>query len=518
VTAPEPFDDAPTRSSLRPASLRLQAFANVAGNLSLYAVIFLLTPLAIRKLGSEGWGIWQIVNAATAYAMQLNLGLGTAIHQQVAYNVARRDYAQLSRAFTGGRLYLTGAGVILLGLLFAFGRPLAASLVEPRHVELTWTALVLTIGLTALTLPLRLFPSALTGLQRGDLWGLVQGICSVLLLLGVWLGFQGGMGLAGFALLMTLGPLMVALPCWLLTRRLLPRAALAWTLPSRAHLREMIGYGFSTLVFVFGTVVLYQTMKFVAAWRCGGAEAAGYMGLAVSIVNTLGTVITPLVGTLHARFGQLHGEGRVDEARTLFERGFSVTVLLVVPATAFLVADAREIFDAWLGGAVAPALVTQLGRTTQPMLLGQGVYLAALPCYYALLGAGQHRAFGIAMLGAAFANAGLGFLATSFVPRIELLGAVFGLVVGVLSLGVIFPLALRRLRVPLGRLIRALLVPVVASMPGLLAVALNPPRGHAILDLATDAALFALLTAPGLEWARRRILAAPNRRAGTALG
>ena len=63
-------------------------------------MIFLLTPLAIRALGPEGWGIWQIVNAATAYATQINLSLGTAIHQQVAVNVARRDYERLARAFT----------------------------------------------------------------------------------------------------------------------------------------------------------------------------------------------------------------------------------------------------------------------------------------------------------------------------------------------------------------------------------------------------------------------------------
>jgi O-antigen/teichoic acid export membrane protein len=241
------------------------------------------------------------------------------------------------------------------------------------------------------------------------------------------------------------------------------------------------------------------------------------MGLAVSIVHTLGTVILPLVVTLHARFGQLYGEGRGEEARALFERGLVVTALLVVPATLFLAVDARAIFDAWVGGAVTPAVVAELGRTTQWMLLGQGAYLVALPCYYALLGAGQHRAFGIAMLGAAFANAGIGFLATGFDPRIEVLGAVFGVVVGVLSLGVTFPLALRRLPIPIGRLLRRLLlVPLAASLPGLLALAWTRPRGNALLDLGLDAALFALLTAPGLEWARRRILQAPPAHRGEA--
>jgi O-antigen/teichoic acid export membrane protein len=506
VTASEP-PAAKAPDTPRPASLRLQAVANVAGNLSLNVVFFLLTPLALRRLGEEGWGIWQIVSAATAYAMQVNLGLGTAIHQQVAYQVARRDWGQLARAFTGGRLYLAAAGALLILLVAAFGRPLAASLVGPDHAELAFEALVLTIGLTAVTLPLRLFPSALMGLQRGDLWGLVQVVCSMVLFVAVWAGFARGMELPGFALVMTSGPLLAAVPCWLLVRRLLPREALAWRVPSRALLRELVGFGLSTLVFVLGTVVLYQTMKFVAAWRCGGAEAAGRMGLAVSIVHTVGTLVTPLVVTLHARFGQLHGEGRRDDARVLLERGLVVTALLVVPGTVFLMADAREVFDAWVGGAVAPEVVSELARTTRWMLLGQGLYLMALPGYSALVGAGQHRAFGITMLVAAAANAGLGFLVTGFQARIEALGAVFGLVVGVLSLGVTFPLALRRLPIPLGRLVgRVLLVPLAIALPGVAAVWWNAPRGHPVLDLVSDALLFGLLTAPGWEWARRRIV------------
>lgn len=492
----------------------------MSGNLSLYAVIFLLTPLAVRELGPEGWGIWQIVNAATAYATQLNLSLGTAIHQQVAVHVARRDYAALARAFTVARLYLVGAGAVLLVLLFAFGRPLAATLVAPDLLEPTWVALQLTIGLTALSLPLRLFPSAINGLQRGDLWGLTQVVCSGLLAALVWAGFQGGMGLPGFALLMTLGPLMAALPCWVLTRRLLPARALRFRLPGAALVRQLLGYGLSTLAYSLGTVVLYQTMKFVAAWRCGGAEAAGTMGLAVTIVHTLGTLILPLVVTLHARFGQLHGEGRLDEFRALFERALAVTAFLVVPATFFLVADATTIFAAWVGGSVPGPVVEELGRTTRWMLIGQGAYLLALPCYYALLGAGRHRVFGFAMLGAALANAGLGLAATGFDPRIEVLGAVFAGVLVVLSLGVTVPAALRRFPIPFGRLLRAtLLAPAAAALPGLIALRWVPPSGSPLLDLALDAALFGLLTAPSLELARRRYLRrSPERGDRTPLG
>jgi O-antigen/teichoic acid export membrane protein len=236
------------------------------------------------------------------------------------------------------------------------------------------------------------------------------------------------------------------------------------------------------------------------------------MGLAVSIVHTLGTLILPLVVTLHARFGQLHGEGRSAEIRALFERALAVTAFLVVPATLFLIADATLIFAAWVGGAVSETVVDQLGRTTRLMLLGQGAYLLALPCYYALLGVGRHRIFGFAMLGAAIVNAGLGLAATAFDPRIEVLGAVFAGVVALVSLGVTVPAALRRFPIPPGRLLLGTLVaPAAAALPGLLALSLTRPSGRPVVDLAIDAVLFGLLTAPSLEWARRRYLGARPR-------
>ena len=58
----------------RPASLRLSAVASAVGNLSFFGVVFLLTPIAIRAFGEDGWGIWQLVGATTAYSALLNCG------------------------------------------------------------------------------------------------------------------------------------------------------------------------------------------------------------------------------------------------------------------------------------------------------------------------------------------------------------------------------------------------------------------------------------------------------------
>ncbi len=267
----------------------------------------------------------------------------------------------------------------------------------------------------------------------------------------------------------------------------------------------MIGYSVSSMLYTAGGVVLYQTMKFIAALRCGGPEAAGHMGLAISLAQTISVVFTPAVGVLHSRVSQLHGEGRLDQVSPLLERTFLGLGLLLVPVVVFLLVDTHAIFRAWVGGSVAEDTLSELAATTRLLFIGHGFYVAALPFYYALLGVGQHRVFGAGMLVMALLNTALGLLAASISPRIETLAAVYGLLMLALAAGVTAPAGLRRFPLPLRRLVpRALVVPLAAALPGAALVAWRPRLGTPLLDLAVDAALFALPTLPSLELARRQ--------------
>jgi O-antigen/teichoic acid export membrane protein len=492
-------------AGLRRPSLRLNAVAWTFSNLAYFGVVFLITPVAVRELGPEGWGIWQLVGATAIYAQLLNLSLGTATHYQVAYRTAGGDHNGLATVFTNVRLYLLGAGVLLLAALALAGRAFVQALVPPEQVEVAWSALAVAIVLTSIDLQTRLAGSVLIGLQRNDLYAIFQTAGAAVLCAGVVFGFRAGMGLRGFAAVMTFGPMFAALCSWVAYRQLLPRESLRWTRPHWPLFREMIGYSVSTILYTAGAVVLYQTMKFLAALRCGGPEAAGHMGLAISLAQTVSVVFTPAVGVLHSRVGQLHGEQRLDEVSPLLERALLVLGLLLVPSVVFLVADAEAIFAAWLGGSVAEGTLAELAATTRLLFVGHGFYIAALPFYYALLGVGEHRVFGIGMLAVAGLNTALGWLAAGWSPRIETLGAVYGLLMLALAAGVTAPAGLRRFPLPLRRLAeRALAAPLLASLPGVAGVVWRPRLGQPLVDLAIDAALFGVLTLPGLEIARRR--------------
>jgi O-antigen/teichoic acid export membrane protein len=483
----------------------LNALASMFSNLVYFGVVFLVTPIAIRHLGADGWGIFQLVGATALYAQLLNLSLGTSTHYQIAYRTGNGDFEGIAVVLTSVRLYLVGVSTVLLGLLLLAGRPFVSSLVEPDQVELAYAALAIGIGITSLDIHLRIAGSVLVGLQRNDLYAIYQTLGAVLLFSAVWIGFRLGMDLRGFTLVMSLGPSVAAVCSWLTYRRMLPAVSLRWRRPQWPLFRAMVGYSLSTIIYVSGSAFLYQTMKLMASWRCGGPEAAGHMGLALSLAQTLSVVFTPLVGVLHSRVGQFHGERRLHEVPPLLSRTYTVLGFLLVPAVVFLVFDARVVFEAWVGSAVGPDVLDRLATTTRLLLVGHAFFIAALPFYYALLGVGEHRVFGVGMFCVALVNVGVGWLVAGAWPRIEALGLVYGVLMLVLVLCVTAPAGLRRFPLALRSLLsRALLTPLLASVPGMLVLHWRPRIGQPLVDLAADGALFVLCCLPGVELARRR--------------
>src|SRR5688572_2913004 len=67
---------------------------------------FVVTPIVVRSLGIEGYGIWSFLNGLLAYSELLYLGLGSAVVKYVAQYRARNDVAGINRlASVVGSIY-----------------------------------------------------------------------------------------------------------------------------------------------------------------------------------------------------------------------------------------------------------------------------------------------------------------------------------------------------------------------------------------------------------------------------
>jgi O-antigen/teichoic acid export membrane protein len=229
------------------------------------------------------------------------------------------------------------------------------------------------------------------------------------------------------------------------------------------------------------------------------------MGLVVNLVQTLSVVFIPLAAVLQPRVSELRGRGREAEVPLLLRRSMASFGLVAAPILAFLLLEAPAVFDAWVGRAVSREVVTELASTTRSMLLGQALYVLVLPLFYALLGVGEHRIFGLGMLAAGVGNAVLAWVATGIDPTIGGLGLAFSTTLVGLVLGVILPFSLRRFSLTVTEVAwRSALLPLLSVSPAAL-LQLRPHLDEPLLDLALAAVLFAAFALPGWLLARRRV-------------
>jgi O-antigen/teichoic acid export membrane protein len=356
-------------------------------------------------------------------------------------------------------------------------------------------------------IPLSIFTSVIAGLRRFELLGSFRLAGGLAILATTWVGLPLGLGLFGFALWMTVASNLPVLISWGAARRLLPRECFRWRRLDRGLVRQMLAYSFSTVLYSSGLALLYQGLKFLASWRAGGLVAAGQMGLVVSLVQTLSVIFVPLASVLQPRVSQLHASGNDAAVPPLLRSSLRAGAMLAVPVIAFATLEADTILRAWVGRAVGAEAIEEMARTARWMLVGQGLYAIFLPCFYALLGIGQHRLFGLGMLASGALSMGLGWLATEGNPSLEPLGMAFGISMTTLVLLGTAPVALRRFSIGLiDGIVRPVGVPLLCIAPGVLALSWRPEAADALLDLCLAAALFALGALPAWLWFGRRLL------------
>ncbi len=500
----ESLEKARTGQSTRLSS---NALLNSAGSLAYYGAVVIVTPLAIKSLGENAWGIWQIVGVVAAYALLLNLGLSSAISYFVSGAVARDDIESVGESIHTARIYLILMGATIAAFFLIFAPELVSKIIEPEDRDVAIAALLASTLITGLTLPSRLYLAAMSAIQRFDLLAAFRITASIALLVIVYFGFRfEWLDLFGFTIVLTLTPIVPSICSWFAVRRFFPRACFAWRKTEWSHLIEMLTFSINTFLYTTGTIIMYQSMKVIAVFNAGGVIAAGHMGLAVSIAQILSVIFVPLVSVMHPRTRDLASRGLHEQIPGLLRKSLVVVGAIATPIILFIWGATPLVLEAWVGDSLSAESIEQLVRTVRFMMPGQWIFIVFLPCYFALVGLGQHRVFGIGLVVAGIANAIFGWVATIWQPTTESLGIVFSIVMVVLVFSTSLPATLKHFRISFGTaLYEAIALPCVLTLPGLVTLSLAPAVGDRFADLAIAGAFFAVGAAPGLLMARRRV-------------
>lgn len=369
-----------------------------------------LTPVVVRQLGVDEYGIWAVAGSLAAFVALLDLGLSPAVVRFAAEARGRGSTDDI-RAVASVGLFLYGIiGVLgtIVGLALAWFAPVfldvGDDLVTPARV-----ATALLVLSMAIRFPLGLYANLLIGQQRYDVVagaGFVSTIVYAVLVLALLPQGGGVVLLAAIAFGTAL--LRLVLPLFWVPREL------GSVRPSRRYLtrdrlRKMLSTsGDNILIHVSARVVF--TSDVVVVGILLGAEQAAYYALAAKLFSMAHGVGTAGPNLLYPAFAELHGAADEDRQRVLLRDGVRVGMAGMALVALPLLLYPDLLIEAWIGAG--------FGETTPVLAILGAALLLQLPLQVTsqyLMARGLQHPVALASIAAAAVNVGLSIVLASTV-------------------------------------------------------------------------------------------------------
>ncbi len=419
---------------------------------------FFLMPFVIHKLGDGQYGVWVFINCLASYAGLLYLGFGHTIARYVAKYSAAGDWKKLNEVSSlvffiyvgGGCIALMAAGIIA-ALVPYFSIWKTHSVLEIRLV-------ILMLGLNVATgLIGSVFGGILMGLRRFDLERGVSFTVDVTRLVLIVLFLQREWGLLAIATIYWFVTLTENLGYVWLAYRQLPQLSIR-----RRHLnweifRECCSFSGFAFLSAIAQQLIYATDTIVIGVVLGETAITPYF-IALRLCQYLRQPIEKISDICMPTAGALQSQMQTGGLRDLLCKALGVTFLL----SAGILIGARffgpALIQTWMGPGYdqTPLLLTIL-------LIGQVVALPVGVLRAILFGLGHVRLPALVYLAEAVVNLVLSLILVRFMG---VQGVAWGTSIPIIlfELGIILPVGMKLLGIPLIRLLREGIVPYLLPL------------------------------------------------------
>lgn len=325
--------------------VRANVVAGLAANLWQAALTIGLTPLYVRLIGTEAYGLVGVYGTLLVLLTVFDLGLGNLVNREFAGLSTRSDGGAGMRALLAKleRFYWI-VGIALGAALWAGAATLRGHWLHPGQLEAR--SIDHSIALMGLAIALRwpgtLYGNGLAGLQRIVMLNVIgiavaggTALVAVLLLWGVSAtpeAFFSAQALGGAA---STAAAAIAL------RTALPRAE-AQSAPQARLTRGMLRFAAGMTAISVVSVALSQVDKAVLS-KLLALEAFGHYSVAVSIAAGLALVNAAIFGAHYPRFAQLIALGDEPALARQYHAGCQAQAVLVFPLAAAIIAFPQQV-------------------------------------------------------------------------------------------------------------------------------------------------------------------------------
>ncbi len=353
MTLPETLPSGPDVPRIMQMSrVKTNFFANLAGSGWTALVGLACTPLYIRFLGMEAYGLIGFYFMLQGVIQILDLGLSPTVNREMARYSVLPGKAGEARDFVRTLEVGYWAIGILIGFTVWYSAPyIATHWIKSGNISQMEVRRAVTImgALTALQWPLTFYHGGLLGLQRQVL---LNGITIATATLG------GG---GALLVLWLLSPTVSAFFTWQIAVSLLQAAATTFALwrclPGSGHAARF-DPGITRGIWRFAagmsgitvTALILTQLDKVILSKMLPLKTFGYYILAGMVANGLsGLLIAPMFNTIFPRFSALVAARDEKSLLEMYHGSTQVMSVMILPVAIVVALFSREIMHLWTG-------------------------------------------------------------------------------------------------------------------------------------------------------------------------
>ncbi len=311
------------------------------------AFSLIVTPLIMRKLGVESYGLFVVINVLVGLLSLLDFGLIPTLIKSIAFHYEKNDFPNLYKVINSAVFIYLGLGFVVSVLLFFLKDIVLRSL----NIEISQKEVWLTMSLAALIFTANgirvVVGSILNGLQRYDLGAKIM-MWNVLLLNFLMLSFVYAGG--GFLALISSQLISVVFLIggyYYHSKKLIPLWKLKLEFDKKLILPELRFGGFA-FVNQIASTALFQLDKLLLSAILGPA-AVPYYALPGTVAQKMQDVSSSLSGVLFPLSTKLHTSNENERSQTIYRRSITLTAFIMASLAFVVVLFSREIMKYWLG-------------------------------------------------------------------------------------------------------------------------------------------------------------------------
>lgn len=340
--------------------------------------VLLVTPLLLRLLGQQEYGLYQMVLSVTSYLGLLNFGFGSAYVREYSRQLVQGDAEELSRL--NGMFFLIFTGLSLLclllgGFLIVQARLVFGNGLTPEELEKVRRLLGILVLNLALTLQGSLFDCHITARERFGFQKLLRLLQALLNPVLTVLLLQAGHGVEAVAWVSLFLTAVVSLANGAYCRRKL-RMGLSFQALPLSRLGQLWGFAFFLFLNQVMDQINWNVDKFLLGRMCGTESVALYgvaaqvNSLYIQLSTAVSAVFLPGVNRMAARRGD-----NADLSRLMARVGRVQLMILGLILSGFVLFG-REFLILWAGreyGSAYEIVLLLMIPMTIPLIQNLGI-------------------------------------------------------------------------------------------------------------------------------------------------